>query len=340
MEQERRQDKPVPPMQNGDPNGMPRQASPADNDQDITSVPLYRRWKAIVPTLVVLTALVVGGWYWYLGQRDFVSTDDAYIDADRVSVSSKILGRIERLTVDEGDTVNAGQVLVQLDPSDLMAQHSQASASQILAKENVNLARVSLAKAQQDFDRAQAQHQDKIITDENYDHAQKSLEEAKAKYAIATAQVGMSGAQISVIDTQLQNTTIEAPMHGVVSKRWALPGDVVSPGQPIFTIFNTDSVWATANLEETKLSALKPGDSVEIKVDAYPKSVFRGRVSQLGANTASQFSLIPPNNASGNFTKVTQRVPVKILIERTDPAGVPRESLLPGMSVEVRVKVR
>jgi membrane fusion protein (multidrug efflux system) len=293
-----------------------------------------------LPTLIVLTGLAVGGWYWYAGQRDYVSTDDAFIDADRVSVSSKILGRIESLSVDEGDTVNPGQILVRLDPSDLLAQHAQGRASQTLAKENVNLARVTLEKAKQDYVRAKSQIQDKIITQEQFDHTEKSLDEAKAKYAISTAQVGMSGAQISVIDTQLQNTTIAAPMHGVVSKRWALPGDVVSPGQPIFTIYNVDSVWATANLEETKLAALKLNDRVEIGVDAYPGRVFQGRIRQIGSNTASQFALIPPNNASGNFTKVTQRVPVKILIEKDDPGGIPRERLLPGMSVEIRVKVR
>jgi len=129
-------------------------------------------------------------------------------------------------------------------------------------------------------------------------------------------------------------------MNGVVSKRWALVGDVVQAGQSIFSVYELKNIWVTANLEETSLEALRSSDKVEIIVDSYPDIKFSGTVFQIGANTASQFSLIPPNNASGNFTKVTQRVPVKISIERS--AGVdPRRQvdLLPGMSVEIKVRV-
>jgi membrane fusion protein (multidrug efflux system) len=120
-----------------------------------------------------------------------------------------------------------------------------------------------------------------------------------------------------------------------------MAGDVVQPGQPIFSIYDLQHLWVTANFEETKLASIRLNDPVEISVDAYPDSHFEGRVIQLGANTASQFSLIPPNNASGNFTKVTQRVPVKISIEDKESSSHSRSSqLLPGMSVEVKVKVR
>ena len=112
------------------------------------------------------------------------------------------------------------------------------------------------------------------------------------------------------------------------------PGDVVQPGQPIFALYDLDSVWVTVNLEETNLAAVHINDPVTISVDAYPDVSFRGRILQTGFSTASQFSLIPPNNASGNFTKITQRVPLKISV---DPrAGI---RLLPGMSAVVRIKV-
>ena len=129
-------------------------------------------------------------------------------------------------------------------------------------------------------------------------------------------------------------------MNGVVSKRWALVGDVVQPGQPVFSIYDVKNIWVTANLEETSLAALQSNNIVEITVDSYPDEKFSGKVFQIGSNTASQFSLIPPNNASGNFTKITQRVPVKISIERNAGANPHRRiDLLPGMSVEIKVKV-
>jgi len=279
-------------------------------------------------------------WQYYINARDFITTDDAYIDGNRVSISAKILGRIDQLQVDEGDTVQEGEVLVKLDDSDLRAQEDQAKATLALAQENITLAEVSLDKAQTDFERASAQFKENIIPKEQFDHAKSEFEAAKARSSIARAQTFAAKAQLGIIETQLKNTVITSPMNGVVSKRWALVGDVVQAGQSIFSIYDLKNIWVTANLEETSLEALRSSDKVEITVDSYPDIKFSGTVFQIGANTASQFSLIPPNNASGNFTKVTQRVPVKISIERS--AGVdPRRQvdLLPGMSVEIKVKV-
>jgi membrane fusion protein (multidrug efflux system) len=292
-----------------------------------------KRVRATVIALVLIAAALVVVWRWYQGTRRYVSTDDAMIDAYRLNISSKMLGRIATLGADEGDTVRAGQVLVQLDVSDLHAQAAQAKAGLVLAQENRRLARVNLERAQSDWNRAQVQFRDQTITAEQLEHAQSDFQVASSKLAIAEAQIEAAKAQIALIDTSLGNATILSPMDGVVAKRWVLPGDVVQPAQPIFSVFDLDSVWVTANLEETKLDRIRPGDAVRIRVDAYRGRDFEGRVVQIGSSTAVQFSLIPPNNASGNFTKVTQRVPVKITIS-PDP-GRP---LLPGMSVEVRVK--
>jgi len=310
-------------------------------EEAIESLPLYRNYKVVIPLFVVVIALAIVAYYWYMGTREYVTTDDAYIDANRVSISTKVLGRIDTLTVDEGDTVHTGQVLVRLDDSDLRAQQIQARASLALALENITLANVSLEKAQMDFRRAAAQLKDNIITKEQYDHSQSELESAKARYNIAIAQSNTTRAQIGIIETQLRNTVIASPMNGVVSKRWVLPGDVVSPGQPVFTVYDLQNIWVTANLEETSIGILRSTDKVEVKVDAYPDVKFSGQVLQIGTNTASQFSLIPPNNASGNFTKVTQRVPVKISIQPTDGQDKSHSVLLlPGMSAEVKVKVK
>jgi len=339
MEQPPRQDQQRP--QGHQAQHQPPLPNGGDEEESIESVPLYRNFKLVIPLFIIIVGIAAVAYYWYMGTREYVSTDDAYIDANRVAISPKILGRIDTLTVDEADTVWTGQVLVRLDDIDLRAQQSQARTSLVLAQENVALANVNLDRAQTDYKRAATQINDNVITKEQFDHAQSELESAKARLSIAIAQTNTARAQLTVVETQLKNTVIVSPMNGVVSKRWVLAGDVVSPGQPIFTVYDLDNIWVTANLEETSISALRSTDKVEISVDAYPDQKFTGRVFQIGSNTASQFSLIPPNNASGNFTKVTQRVPIKISIEQSAGQGtkVPVQ-LLPGMSVEVKVKVK
>lgn len=317
-------------------------APPADIQQfeeEIESVPLYKNAKLVIPLFLVVLAIAIFAWRYYINIRDFVSTDDAYIDGNRVSVSSKILGRINQLTADEGDTVQIGQILVQIDDNDLRAQETQAKASLAYAKENIEVAKVTLNKAQTDFQRASVQFKENIIPKEQFDHAQNELESAKARLNMAYAQSTTAQAQLGVIQTNLKNTIITAPMSGVISKRWVLAGDVVQPGQAIFSVYNTKDIWVTANLEETNLADLHIGDKAEITVDTYPEHKFSGSIILLGSNTASQFSLIPPNNASGNFTKITQRVPVKFSVTQNDTASSQRIRLLPGMSVEVKVKV-
>ena len=311
------------------------------DEESIESVPLYRNFKIVIPLFIVVFGIALATWHYYVNARDFITTDDAYIDGNRVSISAKMLGRIDQLMVDESDTVQQGQVLVKLDDSDLRAQEDQAKASLALSRENISLAEVSLDKAQTDFQRASTQFKENIIPKEQFDHTKSEFESAKARSSIARAQTFAAKAQLGIIETQLNNTVITSPMNGVVSKRWALVGDVVQAGQPIFAVYDLKNIWVTANLEETSLTALRSSNKVEITVDSYPDVKFSGRVFQIGSNTASQFSLIPQNNASGNFTKMTQRVPVKISIERN--AGVDSQQqvdLLPGMSAEVKVRVR
>jgi membrane fusion protein (multidrug efflux system) len=229
-----------------------------------------------------------------------------------------------------------GQVLSVLDTSDLKAQEKQFIAATINANESITLAKVNLEKAKDDFARAQSQYRDNIITKEQYDHSAKALDAAQAEYNISLTKPAMSKAQQEVVKAQLKNSTIYSPIDGVIARKWILEGDVVQQGQPIFTIFDMKNIWITAQFEETRLALVTMGAQVEISVDTYPDIKFSGKVIQIGSNTASQFSLIPPNNASGNFTKVTQRVPVKISIDK----GNSNVNLLPGMSVEVRVKER
>jgi membrane fusion protein (multidrug efflux system) len=326
------------------PSGI-RNAAPAETDGDFEELPvpnsLMRKVKIFVPLALVFMVIAFVSYRYYIDSRDFISTDDAYVDGNRVSISSKILGRIVKLAVAEGDTVREGQVVVRLDDTDLKAQHAQALSALALAKETIHLAQVTLDKAQTDYQRTSVQFKESIIPKEQFDHAQAELDASKARLTIAIAQVAASQAQVGIIEAQLLNTVIIAPMTGVVAKRWLLEGDIAQPGQAIYSVYDLQHIWVTANYEETKLGTMALGDSVDISVDSYPGVKFRGTIIQKGTFTASQFSLIPANNASGNFTKITQRVPIKISIEQaTVSATQPRLDLLMGMSVEVKVKVR
>ncbi len=296
---------------------------------------VFKRRRFTVPFffLLLCAGLVYG--YWTLFLRGAVSTDDATIDGDPVSISSKIPGRIISLACAEGDSVKQGEKLAQIDDSDLRAQEAQAQAALELSRQSVTLADVNVKKAQEDFDRADTQFHSAVVPQEQYDHAKKALELAQAQAKVSQAQVTSAGAELEVVQTQLKNTEIWAPASGVVARKWIVPGDVVAPGQPIYTIYDLRDLWVTANFEETKLSSIHVGESAEISVDALRGRKLGGRVILIGAAAASEFSLIPPNNASGNFTKVTQRVPIRIGLD--DPEGL---CLLPGMSVEVRILVK
>jgi membrane fusion protein (multidrug efflux system) len=309
-------------------------------DEDINHVPLYRKKRVLIPFVVFILAVAFGAWYWYQNLRNFVSTDDAYLDADRVSVSTKVLGRIVQIAADEGSAVKKGDVLARLDDTDLRAQMEQAKANLGLAQVSLPLSKVNLDRATEDYDRADVQIKGAVITQEQYSHAQKTLDAARAEYAIAQSRVGVAKSQLGVVEAQLQNMTLAAPFDGVVAKRWLLEGDVVQPGQPIFTIYDIHRIWVTVNLEETKLEKVKLQNDVEVNVDTYPGRVFRAKVGLIGDYTAAQFSLIPPNNASGNFTKITQRVPLRIYLDELTPEVRNKFPLRPGMSAEVKIRVR
>ena len=310
-----------------------RPANGGNGDQPIDDVPMYRRKRVLLPLSILFLAAIGGGWYWYVQNFLSVATDDALVDANRVTISAKLLGRIVALKADEGDTVQQGDTLVRLDDVDLRAQLARAEASIRSLTRSAEIASINLAKAQDDFDRIDKQFKGQIVSQEQYNHAESARRLAGAQSDMAAAQIAMAQADLTIVKTQLGNTVIVAPFGGVIAKRWALAGDVVSPGQAIFSMFDHRHVWVTANYEETKLRSIRPGLPVQITVDAFPGTIIRGKVLSIGQSTVSQFSLIPAGNASGNFTKVTQRVPVKIALD----APARGFSLLPGLSVSTRI---
>jgi membrane fusion protein, multidrug efflux system len=322
---------------------------------------LARRLRAFSALTIVLLALGIFGFKWYKNYTAFEKTDDAYIDADRVSVSSKMVGRIANAYAVEGDSVTAGMLLVELDSSDLMAQKMQAQAAkgqaeaatqQAMAKlefdqVNMRVQEITVEKAKEDLDRATAQLNGNVISKEQYDHIKKAYETAKAQLDASKSQldvsksmiesskhaISLAQAQVNTLETQLRNTKIYAPATGRIAKRWLLPGDVTQPGQSIYTITKSDSLYVTAFFEETKIANLYVGKKVEFTVDAYPDVKFNGAITYIASNTAAQFSLIPPSNASGNFTKVTQRIPIRIsLLGSENSSKYPHMQLIAGMS--------
>jgi membrane fusion protein (multidrug efflux system) len=325
-----------------------------------------RKIRAYVLLGIVILAVVIAGWSWYRQYTKYYSTDDAYIDADRVSVSSKILGRILSIHADEGDTVTMGRLLVELDSSDLVAQRiqalaardqaiaavAQANAKYELDQKTIRVQEINVEKAKEDLDRATVQYEGKVIAKEQFDHISKAYQAAvaqldasrsqltvsKAQIESASLAINTASAQIGMIVTSLRNTRIFAPAEGRIAKRWLLPGDIVQAGQSVFTITKDSLKWVTAFYEETKIGGMRIGQQAEFTVDAYPGNKFYGKIYNIGTNTAAQFSLIPPNNASGNFTKVTQRIPVKISIDKCDNQDMTVvQRLVSGMSVVVRI---
>jgi len=253
-------------------------------------------------------------------------------------ISAVILDRITRLAAGEGDRVSQGQTLVTLDDATLKAQEEQSRVNEQFAAQNITLATIKMDQARTDLERGTVQFQSKIIPQEQYDHLKIALQSAQAQLDIATTQEKLAAAQLRSVETNLANTIISSTIDGVVAKKWAMPGDVVQPAQPIYTLFDLNDLWIEANFKETQIRYLAVGNPVTITIDAFPGTTFTGKVETIGAAAAAQFALIPPSNATGNFTKVTQRVPVRISINHTNtPTGDPTARLVPGMSATVRV---
>lgn len=298
---------------------------------------MQRRAVRITLLAACFLTLLTGG-AWILHRRYFVYTNDAFIDGYQVTVSSDVEARLTQLFVDEGDYVKEGQLLCQLDETIFLSQKKDAETNVALLQEKVALQRIDVEKLRDIYIVAKQEYDAQIISFIAYDKIEKNLRLAEMKLKVAEAALSNGIAKLGVIEEWLRHTKIYAPRNGAIAKRWIVAGDVVQIGQPLFMLTDVDHIWVTANLEETKVQKLRSGDPVEIHIDAYPDEKFTGSVYVVRATAASQYSLIPPDNATGNFTKVVQRIPVKIWLDV--PKSGERKYLYPGMSVEVDIKVR
>lgn len=324
------------------------------------------RFKVYIPLAIVIIIVLAGAWLWYRDYSMYITTDDAHVDADNVSVSAKIMGRIASIYSNEGDLVKKGMLMADLDSTDLVAQRNQTTALKVQAQANLvqsearfksdnislKVLEISLDRASEDMARAKKQSDGGVITPEQFDHIKKTFETAQAQLdaakgqllvsksmiSSASASVETANAQIKVLDSQLKNTKLYAPADGVVARRWLLAGDVVQPSQSVFTITVSSNLWVVAFMEETKISDIHTGQKVKFTLDAFPDVKFTGKIFLVGSSTASVFSLIPANNASGNFTKVTQRIPVRISIDTaSDNKDISSFNILSGMSAVVKI---
>jgi len=287
---------------------------------------------------IAAALFLAGAGFWYLHHRHYVYTNDAYIDGYQISISSDVEARLIELYVDEGDFVQQGQLICQLDESIFLSKKADAETAVALLKEKVALAKIQMEKRRDIYHVARQEFESEIISFIDFDKIEKNYRYAEMQHKVAEANLTNGIAKLGVIEEILRHTKVYAPRNGSIAKRWVVAGDVVQIGQPLFTLTDVEHIWVTANLEETKVERLRAGDPVEIHIDAYPDRHFTGSVFIVRASAAGQFSLIPPDNATGNFTKVVQRLPVKIWLD------VPKSSaplyLYPGMSVEVSIKVR
>jgi len=322
--------------------------------------------RVYIPLTIVIIVVLAGAWYWYRDYSRYITTDDAHVDADNVSIGSKIIGRISAIYANEGDFVKQGTLLADIDSSDFIAQRNQSVALRAQAMANlsqsevkyssdqkgIRVLEINLERATEDLTRAKSQSDGGVITAEQFDHIKKGYEIAlaqldatkaqllvsKSMISSASAAVETANAQVKVLNTQLKNTRLFAPADGILAKRWLLQGDVVQPSQSVFTLTLSKNLWVVTFLEETKISEIHTGQNVRFSIDAFPGVRFNGKVFLVGSTTASVFSLIPANNASGNFTKVTQRIPVRISIESADNyKDLSQFNIFSGMSVVVKI---
>lgn len=326
--------------------------------------------------LVILAVLIVVGLLYWLDARQYASTDDSYVQAYITQISSQVGGRVTKLAVDDFQVVKEGQVLLQLDPRDFQVKLDQAKAQRAQtaaqldqavaglaqqvaavdqAQANVRMAQADLGQAQADSARYRAVDP-KAVSRQQVDTASASSKSAQAKVdanrqavvaaqanveaqkaQIEAAQASLKAADVTVAnaDLQLSYTTITAPRNGQTAKRTVNLGDYVQPGQSLLAVVGDDR-WVLANYKETQLASMRVGQRVTMNVDACPDRELIGRVDSFQPGSGSIFSSLPAENATGNFVKVVQRVPVKITIRRED---VTRCRLSPGMSVVPSVKV-
>lgn len=313
---------------------------------------------------VPLALAVAGGWYW-LTSGGSVSTDNAYVQMDKVSIAAEVGGRITEVAVRDGQMVEAGQLIFRLDGEPYALTVAQANAAIDAAHVNVGNLSASLAVtsvdikaaqeavgfAESNFARQAALMEKGFTTKAAYDAAKHAVEQARASLAQARANAAEARAKLATgangvnpqieaakvqraqAEVNLGRTEVRAPSAGRIAQADRLQvGQMMVAGLPAVTLVDTLHPWVEANFKETDLADMRVGQRAEVRFDAYPGLKIRGHVQTIGAGTGSEFSVLPAQNATGNWVKVTQRVPVRIALDEK-----PSRDMIAGLSSHVRV---
>jgi RND family efflux transporter MFP subunit len=286
------------PSSHRPPSGEPPKNSPHANWWES---PLARKVGAV--SLAVTLGLVA---FWWFSIHPYVSTDDARVSADLIRIAPDgVEGKLIQVNVLEGDRVTQGEVLAELD-------HTMYQAQLLRAQAQANLTMANAVRAQRLF-------------------KQSALSEQELQAAEAASQSAQ--AELQVAQTNLDNTYLKSPVAGVVVQKIAVPGNILEAGQVALVVADIDHAWVSANIEETSVGLVRIGQPVQIKVDEGGR--LTGKVSEITDASASQFALIPAENASGNYIKLVQRIPIKVVLD-----DHPDRVLKAGQSVEIKIKVR
>ena len=263
----------------------------------------------LLPLIIILSSVVLISslsYYWFVYLQRYVTTDDAYIEADFFPISTKVAGAVKEVYFREGQSVKKGETLLLIDDSDLVFEK--------------NFKQIKVEKSALDFKRANTLHVSKAISDYDYENAEASLK---------AAELDLQGSEIKI-----KYTKILAASDGIVAKRSVQPGQIIQPGQSLFILVDDNYQWIKANFKETQINQLRLGQSVEIKVDGYTKQRLHGTIESIFPSSGAKLSILPPENSTGNFTRVVQRISVKIALDKNQNQ---KAFLKPGMSVEVSV---
>jgi membrane fusion protein, multidrug efflux system len=327
-----------------------------------------RVWLTVLTIGLVLIALAVLVW-WVAYARYYESTDDAYVTGDLVNVMSQVSGTVVAINTDETDRVQAGQELIRLDATDLRIalQDAEQQLARTVRQTHtvfanrdqlaavVSQRQADLARAQADFDRRKNLAASGAVSGEELGHARDELNAARdaltaaqKNLAATLALVGRTGVadnpDVQAAATQverawlnLERTSIRAPVSGYVARRGVQLGDRISPATALMAIVPLERLWVEANFKEVQLNRMRIGQPVRVISDLYGRHVeFHGRIAGLGMGTGAAFALLPAQNATGNWIKVVQRVPVRVILE---PKQLSEHPLRIGLSTTAKVDV-
>jgi membrane fusion protein (multidrug efflux system) len=322
-----------------------------------------------------LAAIALGAHAWRRAQR-YESTDDAFVEGTLSPLAARVTGQVAEVPVHEHERVRAGQLLVRLDPADLEARvasaraelaaaHNRmhaAEAAAAAAEAQAEAARVERWHAERELERVQALAAQGTASPQDLDRARAVHDAAAARVSALTARaeaeravlgdeapVRAAEAALRATELDLAHAEVRAPFDGIVGRRNVEPGAIVAPGQTLLALVADEPSWVVANFKETQLERMRVGSPARVTVDALPGLVWRGHVESFSPATGAQYALIPPEPAAGNFTKVVQRVPVRIVLDALEPAvhdgagaflpGGPEGPLPVGLSARVRIAV-